>query len=87
MKFAIIAAGEGSRLAREGVDLPKPLVTVGGEPMIERLARIFMKWCGGDGDYCEPSASRNRGPCPEDGRRWPFRPVADRGEDNAEFDA
>ena len=41
MKFAIIAAGEGSRLAREGVDLPKPLVTVGGEPMIERLARIF----------------------------------------------
>ncbi|HRF86806.1 MAG TPA: NTP transferase domain-containing protein [Alloprevotella sp.] len=41
MKFAIIAAGEGSRLVREGVDLPKPLVTVGGEPMIERLARIF----------------------------------------------
>ncbi len=41
MKFAIIAAGEGSRLAREGVNLPKPLVTVGGEPMIERLARIF----------------------------------------------
>lgn len=41
MKFAIIAAGEGSRLAQEGVSLPKPLVRIGGEPMIERLVRIF----------------------------------------------
>lgn len=41
MKFAIIAAGEGSRLAQEGVDLPKPLVCLNGEPMIERLIRIF----------------------------------------------
>lgn len=41
MKFAIIAAGEGSRLAQEGVDLPKPLVRLNGEPMIERLIRIF----------------------------------------------
>ena len=41
MKFAIIAAGEGSRLAQEGVSLPKPLVSIGGEPMIERLVRIF----------------------------------------------
>ncbi len=41
MKFAIIAAGEGSRLAQEGVALPKPLVSIGGEPMIERLVRIF----------------------------------------------
>ena len=41
MKFAIIAAGEGSRLAQEGVQLPKPLVTINGEPMLERLIRIF----------------------------------------------
>lgn len=41
MKFAIIAAGEGSRLAQEGIDLPKPLVRLNGEPMIERLIRIF----------------------------------------------
>ncbi|MDR3057375.1 MAG: NDP-sugar synthase, partial [Prevotella sp.] len=26
MNYAIIAAGEGSRLAQEGVTLPKPLV-------------------------------------------------------------
>lgn len=41
MKYAIIAAGEGSRLAGEGISVPKPLVPVGGEPMIERLLRIF----------------------------------------------
>lgn len=41
MRFAIIAAGEGSRLAREGVARPKPLVSIGGEAMIDRLVRIF----------------------------------------------
>ena len=41
MKFAIIAAGEGSRLQQEGVALPKPLVRVRGEAMIDRLIRIF----------------------------------------------
>ena len=41
MKFAIIAAGEGSRLQQEGVALPKPLVHVGGEALIDRLFRIF----------------------------------------------
>lgn len=43
MNFAIISAGEGSRLAREGVAKPKPLVELHGEPMIERLIRIFMR--------------------------------------------
>lgn len=43
MKFAIIAAGEGSRLAAEGVKEPKPLVQVGGECLIDRLIRIFMQ--------------------------------------------
>ena len=42
MKFAIIAAGEGSRLANEGVATPKPLVCINGEPMIDRLIRIFI---------------------------------------------
>lgn len=43
MKFAVIAAGEGSRLAAEGICLPKPLVKVNGEPLIDRLIRIFME--------------------------------------------
>lgn len=41
MRFAIIAAGEGSRLAAEGVASPKPLVRVGGEALIDRLCRVF----------------------------------------------
>ena len=41
MKFAILAAGEGSRLAQEGVELPKPMVKVNGEAMIDRLIRVF----------------------------------------------
>ncbi len=47
MKFAIIAAGEGSRLAQEGVEEPKPLVRVGGECLIDRLIRIFTV-CGAE---------------------------------------
>ncbi|MBQ6209428.1 MAG: NTP transferase domain-containing protein [Prevotella sp.] len=42
MKYAIIAAGEGSRLAQEGISAPKPLVEVHGECLIDRLIRIFM---------------------------------------------
>ena len=41
MKYAIIAAGEGSRLAQEGIDVPKPLVKIHGEHLIDRLIRIF----------------------------------------------
>ena len=41
MKYGILAAGEGSRLAQEGIEIPKPLVTLNGEAMIDRLIRIF----------------------------------------------
>ena len=43
MHYAIIAAGEGSRLAQEGIALPKPLVRLCGEPMIQRLINIFVR--------------------------------------------
>lgn len=42
MRYAIIAAGEGSRLTQEGISTPKPLVEVGGEMLIDRLLRIFV---------------------------------------------
>ena len=41
MHYAIIAAGEGSRLSGEGISIPKPLVEIGREPLINRLIRIF----------------------------------------------
>lgn len=42
MKYAVIAAGEGSRLAHEGVAVCKPLVRIGGECLADRLVRLFM---------------------------------------------
>ena len=47
MKFAIISAGEGSRLLQEGIQVPKPLVRLNGEAMIDRLIRIFTD-CGAE---------------------------------------
>lgn len=47
MNFGIIAAGEGSRLVQEGVNLPKPLVRLCGSPMIGRLIDIFIR-CGAE---------------------------------------
>ena len=41
MNYAIIAAGEGSRLAQEGFTLPKPMVTLHGEMLIGRLIGVF----------------------------------------------
>lgn len=47
MNFGIIAAGQGSRLRQEGVDVPKPLVEIEGLPMIGRLIDIFLE-CGAE---------------------------------------
>lgn len=47
MNYAIIAAGEGSRLRNEGVTAPKPLVPLNGRPMLGRLIDIFMN-CGAE---------------------------------------
>ena len=41
IEFGIIAGGEGSRLREEGAGLPKPLMDVGGEPMVARLIEIM----------------------------------------------
>ena len=43
MRYAIIAAGEGSRLSEEGLRVPKALVPLDGIPMIERLVRILFR--------------------------------------------
>lgn len=42
MNYAIIAAGDGSRLVSEGISTPKPLINLDGRPMILRLISIFM---------------------------------------------
>lgn len=42
MNYAIIAAGDGSRLVQEGISVPKPLIDLDGRPMIRRLIDIFV---------------------------------------------
>ena len=43
MDYAIIAAGEGSRLAQEGVKWPKPLVRLDGIALVDRLVDVFLR--------------------------------------------
>ncbi len=43
MKYAVIAAGQGSRLVEEGMKVSKPLLPLGKETMIDRLIRIFLR--------------------------------------------
>lgn len=39
MKILIPMAGEGSRFRKEGYQFPKPLIDVGGKPMIQRVVQ------------------------------------------------
>jgi NDP-sugar pyrophosphorylase family protein len=43
MDYAIIAAGEGSRLVQEGVTTPKPLIRLRGIPLVDRLISVFLQ--------------------------------------------
>ena len=43
MNFAVIAAGEGTRLLADGVETPKPLVRLNGTALIDRLIAVFMR--------------------------------------------
>lgn len=43
MRFGIIAAGKGSRLASEGIEAAKPMVRLGGVPLLGRLTEIFLR--------------------------------------------
>lgn len=43
MNYAIIAAGEGSRLVEEGVTQPKPLILLNGVALLDRLIDIFAR--------------------------------------------
>ena len=42
MEFAILAAGEGSRLKKGGISGSKPMAMLNGVSLIERLMRIFL---------------------------------------------
>ena len=87
MKYAIIAAGEGSRLAREGIWEPKPLVEVGGERLIDRLFRIFT---ANNADEIVVICNDRQSTFRENSTpwfKWTTRSFAVHCQDNAEFDA
>ena len=43
MELAVIAAGEGLRLKREGINISKPLVKINGVPLIQRIIDTALK--------------------------------------------
>ncbi len=47
MEYAILAAGQGSRLSKEGVKESKPMIRILWQPMIERLIRLLVS-CGAE---------------------------------------
>ncbi len=49
MKVVLLAGGLGSRLAEETVRIPKPMVEVGGQPIMLHVMDVFSKW--GHNDY------------------------------------
>jgi glucose-1-phosphate cytidylyltransferase len=44
MKVLILCGGQGSRLAGAGGDLPKPMVPLGGKPMVWHIMKGFAHW-------------------------------------------
>ena len=44
MKYAVIAAGQGSRLVADGISVSKPLLEINGEPLLQRLFSLFIKY-------------------------------------------
>jgi NDP-sugar pyrophosphorylase family protein len=58
MVLAILAAGEGLRMKTEGITVPKPLVKVGGAPMIERIVRVGVN-NGATALYCIANEEAN----------------------------
>ena len=41
MKVAILAGGKGTRLAEETVIRPKPMVEIGGSPILTHIMKVY----------------------------------------------
>ena len=52
MKVVILAGGYGSRLAEETKYKPKPLVEIGGIPILHHIMQIYMKYGFNDFIIC-----------------------------------
>ncbi|PWT74095.1 MAG: glucose-1-phosphate cytidylyltransferase [Proteobacteria bacterium] len=44
MKAVILAGGRGTRIAEESVVRPKPMITIGGEPILLHIMKIYARY-------------------------------------------
>ena len=44
LKVIILAGGRGSRLGEETANLPKPMIEIGGFPIMWHIMKIFAHW-------------------------------------------
>ena len=44
MKVIILAGGRGSRLGEETANFPKPMIEIGGFPIMWHIMKIFAHW-------------------------------------------
>lgn len=49
MKIVILAGGKGTRISEESVTKPKPMVTIGGRPIIWHIMKTY--GCYGFNDF------------------------------------
>ena len=44
MKVIILAGGFGTRLSEKTIRIPKPMVLIGGKPILEHIINSFLKY-------------------------------------------
>ena len=44
MKTLILAGGYGTRLSEETHSIPKPMVEIGGKPILWHIMKIYSRW-------------------------------------------
>ena len=44
MKAVILAGGFGTRLSEETIKIPKPMIEIGGKPILWHIMKIFSKY-------------------------------------------
>ena len=52
MQVVLLAGGRGTRIQEESINIPKPLVTIAGYPIIWHIMKIYEKYGHNDFIVC-----------------------------------